>query len=335
MENTPARVLIIDTAWVGDVVFTTALLKAAKALWPEATFTLLVAPRAAGIVRGHPMLDELIVYDKAGSEKRIGAFLKLGRRLRSGKFDLVLCAHPSLRSALLTKLSRSPVRVGYEAWWASSCFTHTCMNDLSVEPFHVERRLNLLRALDIPVEDPGVHIPISNEKGAVADHFLENDSAPFLGLIPGSAWATKRWPAEKFRALAESAQEKLKARCIIFVGKQDAGLAGVIARELHPKPIIVAGKPLEEVAALLSRCHWVVGNDTGISYLAIATGSPAVRVLYGSTQVNFRFLSPHAAITAGVPCCCPSSGHGKKTCDWGNPPVCMNSIEPEDVLDSF
>ena len=289
MENEPSRILIIDTAWVGDVVFTTALVQAARNLWPRAKISMLVSPRAAGVVRSAQTLDEVIVYDKSKSERSIGALMALGKRLRQNKYDVVLCAHPSFRSALLTKLTRAPIRAGYEARWARWCFTHTCSNDLAFEPFHVERRLNLLRTLGLSVQDSGIHVPVTQEMTALANQFLNDEPAAtsFLGLVPGSAWATKRWPAEKFRAVASAAWEKLNARCMIFGGENDAALLSEIAEGVQPKPIIVLGKPLELVAALLSRCRWVVGNDTGISYLAIAVGHPAVCVLYGSKQVNF------------------------------------------------
>ncbi len=337
MENQPSRILIIDTAWVGDVVFTTALVEAARSLWPRAKISLVVSPRAAGIVRSAQTLDEVIVFDKSNRERSVGALMALGKRLRQDNYDIVLCAHPSFRSALLTKLSRAPIRAGYEARWARWCFTHTCANDLSFEPYHVERRLNLLRALGLSVPRSGIHVPVTHEMMALANQFLNDEpvSAPLLGLVPGSAWGTKRWPAEKFRAVASAAYEKLNARCLIFGGDADAALLSEIAEGVQPAPIIVLGKPLNLVAALLSRCRWVVGNDTGISYLAIAVRQPSVRVLYGSTQVNFRFHAPHQAIPAGIPCCCPRTGHGKQSCSWGDPPVCMNSIEPGDVLNSF
>jgi heptosyltransferase-2 len=337
MEDDPSRVLIIDTAWVGDVVFTTSLIQAVRHLWPDVQLALLVSPRATGVVQTHPAITELIVYEKAGRERGPGALLALGRRLRARRFDIVLCAHPSLRSGLLSKLSAAPVRAGYEAPWAPLCFTHTCSNDLALEPFHVERRLNLLRAVGLSVEDPDVHVPVSSDAIEWAGRFLDREqvSSPLLGLVPASAWATKRWPGVAFRELAATAQEKLSARCIIFAGQQDATLAAEIGRGVDPAPIAVLGEPWEHVAALLQKCRWVVGNDTGPSYLAIAVKGPAVRVLYGSTQVNFRFRPPHMAMTAGVPCCCPRTGHGKKKCSWGHPPICMGAIAPRDVLDSL
>ena len=78
MENEPSRILIIDTAWVGDVVFTTALVQAARNIWPRAKISLLVSPRAAGVVRNMQTLDEVIVYDKAKSERSIGGQLRYG-----------------------------------------------------------------------------------------------------------------------------------------------------------------------------------------------------------------------------------------------------------------
>jgi len=336
MENTPTRILIIDTAWVGDVVFTTALVEATQRLCSRAHVTILVSPRGAGIVRSHPHIHEVMVYDKTDKAGLVPT-LALGAQLRERRFDWVLCAHPSFRSAMLAKLSQAPVRIGYTAPWARFCFTHTWANDLALEPLHVERRLNLLRAIGYAVEDPGISVAISSEAQRFADEFLKNadTSAPLLGLIPGSAWATKRWPAKRFGELAMEAGGRLQAQAMIFAGKEANAPIREIVEGVQPEPILILGQPLEHVAALLARCQWVVGNDTGLSYLAVAVGGPAVRVLYGSTQVNFRFQAPHQAIVAGVPCCCRRTGHGKRRCSWGDPPVCMNAIEPERVLASL
>ena len=92
------RILIIDTAWLGDVIFTTSLLGSAHQLWPQALVDVLVAPRGQDLLAGHPLINKLWVFDKYGSQKSFFNLQKLGEILRAEKYDLVLNAHPSLRS---------------------------------------------------------------------------------------------------------------------------------------------------------------------------------------------------------------------------------------------
>src|SRR5512139_1185603 len=104
MENPPARVLIIDTAWMGDVVFTTSLIGAVGNLWPGAEVHMLVAPRGEPIVRHHPRIAKVWVYDKHSSQRSFASLRRLASVLSQQNFDVILNAHPSFRSRLLTRL---------------------------------------------------------------------------------------------------------------------------------------------------------------------------------------------------------------------------------------
>ena len=113
LENTPARVLIIDTAWLGDVIFTTSLLGTVKNLWPASEVHVLTAPRGEPILRGHPQITRLWILDKRGAHRGLLGTTKIASALRLMHFDLILNAHPSFRSRVLTRLIGAPVRVGY------------------------------------------------------------------------------------------------------------------------------------------------------------------------------------------------------------------------------
>ncbi len=335
LENSPAKTLIIDTAWLGDVVFTTSLLGAVRKAWPGTELHLLVAPRGEPIVRDHPHVNRLWVYDKAGRDKSLGSLVGLGRRLREEKFDLVLSAHPSARSRLLTRLTQAPVRVGYAGFGARLCFTHIVQNDLAVEPDHVERRIALLRKLGVPATAEPLHVGISDNGRAWAESYLnslDHNGGPILGLVCSSAWSTKRWPPGNFADIGRKWVHERSGVVVVIAGRQDHSLAQDICTQIGARAFPLIQEPIPNVAAILARCKTVVGNDTGISFLAIAAGCPRVIVLYGSTQVNYAFPPPHQALTAGVPCCLSRTGHGAKRCKWSEKPWCMEQISVERVF---
>jgi lipopolysaccharide heptosyltransferase II len=332
MENAPARILIIDTAWLGDVIFSTSLIGSVSATWPRSELHVLVAPRGEAILQGHPLVHRLWVYDKHGAQKSAGSLWKLGRELARVKFDVVLNAHPSLRSRLLTWLTRAPARVGYSGFLSAFCHTHRVPNDLAVEPDHAARRLALLRALMPQAKSAPLQVTIQDEARAWAEQFLLNRSGnrPVLALVIGSAWETKRWPVENYAALARRWITE-KSGCVVVVGgKAEADLIQSLCTHVSGA-IPLADEPIPHVAALLSRSTAVVGNDTGVSFLGIAAGAPKVVVLFGCTQVDYTFLPPHSAIQAGVPCCLPRTGHGAHRCRWGDVPWCMGQITVEKV----
>jgi heptosyltransferase-2 len=348
MENFPRRILVIDTAWIGDVIFTTSLLGAVKKTWPDALVDILVAPRGEPLVRNHPHLHRIWIYDKRGKERGIVSLLKLGRALQSEGYDLVINAHPSLRSRILAKLTDSPIRIGYEGFGSRFCHTHVVPNDLALEPDHVERRMALLRVLGEIGETSPLHVEIGQEDLVWAEKFLRNklqttnfkpqtqenltqQAVSLLGLVPGSAWETKRWPEAHYRDLAARWIHERNGAVLVFGGSDDRSLVERIGGS-EQRITGVVGEPLGRVGALLSKCDVVVGNDTGVTLLAVAVGSARVLALYGCTQVNYAFPEPHRAITAGVPCCLPRTGHGSNRCKWSKDGAwCMGQISVESV----
>lgn len=334
MEDAPQRILILDTAWLGDVVFSTSLVGAVRNLWPNAEIHMVVAPRGEPIVRNHDALHRVWVLDKRGRHRSLRGLHRFGNTLRQFGFDLILNAHPSLRSRLLTAWIKAPLRVGYRGWASGLCHTHVVPNDLAVEPNHVERRIALLRALGYPVNAAPLSVNVDADESSAAVRFLGDHGLAdrtLLGLIPGSAWETKRWGESRFAELAGGWLEKPESGALIFGGKAEAETLERIGKECGSGAIPVLDAPIPLVAALLSKCSVVVGNDTGISFLAIAAGCPRVLVLYGCTQVDYAFPPPHQAITAGVPCCLPRTGHGARRCHWGDEPWCMSQITVDQV----
>jgi heptosyltransferase II len=334
MENPPARALIIDTAWLGDVVFTTALIGGVHRLWPSCELHVLVAPRGEPILHGHAFVSRLWVFDKYGKDRGFFGLRRMAHELRSQNYDLILNAHPSLRSRLLTKWIATPVRVGYRGFLANSCFTHTVANDLAVEPDHAQRRLALLRALGHDVPSEPLSVSVAEDDRIWVNDFLASNqliSRPLLGLIPGSAWETKRWPPRFYAELAQRWIAAHHGSVIVFGGHQERTLVENLCHSYPEYILPFVNEPLPRVAAMLSQCTQVVGNDTGVTLLAAAVGGPRVIALYGCTQVNYHFPPPHIALHAGVPCCLPRTGHGAHRCRWAEQAWCMEQITVDRV----
>jgi len=333
MENPPTRILIIDTAWLGDVVFTTSLLGAVRKAWPKAELHALVAPRGESILRNHPYLNRLWVFDKHGSDRSAASLWRLASKLRAAGFECVLNAHPSFRSRLLTFLTHAPVRVGYRGFGDGIFLTYRVQNDLAVEPDHVKRRIALLKALVPEAEPAPLLVEVSPEEIKWSERFIKENKGndkPLLALIPGSAWETKRWPSQYFAELAAKWIIERDGFVVVIGGSREQKIISEISAR-SPRILPFINQPIPRVAALLSRCNVVVGNDTGVSFLAVAAGAQRVLILYGCTQVDYALPSPHQAITAGVPCCLPRTGHGAHRCRWSDQPWCMQQISVDRV----
>jgi heptosyltransferase-2 len=316
------------------VIFTTSLIGSVRQSWPDAVIHVVTAKRGEPLVRHHPLIDRLWVFDKSGKDRSLGSLLTLAKMLRNEKFDVLLNAHPSFRSRLLTFLSGAAVRVGYLGFGSAIAFTHRVSNSLDVRPDHADRRVDLLREL-VPGAGAAalcVGIPESIKQDAeMLLAQMDSSVKPLLGLVPGSARRTKMWDANGFNDLGKRWIREKKGSVLVFGGESERARIEAICSEIGESCHSIIQRPLELAAGLLSRCERVVGNDTGVSFLAIAAGCPKVLVLYGCTQVNYSFPAPHAAIAAGVPCCLPRTGHGRACCKWGDTPWCMRQISVERV----
>src|SRR5258705_2395361 len=99
-DHQPPRILLVQTAFLGDIILTTPLIAALRRRLPDAELAMLVTPAAAPLIAGHPGLDRVLVDDKRGTGRGARGLLRLIRTLRAGRFTIAIAAHKSLRTAL-------------------------------------------------------------------------------------------------------------------------------------------------------------------------------------------------------------------------------------------
>lgn len=328
------NLLVIQTAFIGDVVLTTPLAQAAKERL-GARVTVVVRPSTADLLRDHPAVDAVVVFDKNGAERGVGGLLALGRRLRAERFDAALIPHRSLRSALLAWLARVPMRVGFQTSAGRWLLTHRVPYRAVHE---VERNLDLLQpwGSDTTGFAPGLYPNEQDDASVVA--FLKNagiepDQA-LIGLAPGSVWATKRWLPERFTEVADHLATETGACVILFGAREDLSLCTEIARQAR-KTVVTAGKlSLLQSATLARRCDFLISNDTGMAHIAAAMGTPVVG-LFGPTVPAFGFApygTDHQIVERPL-ACRPCGRHGGVRCPLGTH-ACMREITVEQVLDA-
>ena len=329
----PERVLIIQTAFIGDVVLTSPLVKAVKTTWPAVKTDILVVPRSKNVLENNPNLFKIINYDKRGNDKGIFRFFRLANRLRKNRYDLVLLPHRSIRSAFLAVLTGAKKRFGFSKGFRY-LYTHTVKYNPDIH--EVERNLKLLEPLGIEISgiSPEVY---PDDKDEQAIRFLLPDAAwqqPVIAVAPGSVWATKRWPQHYYARLAESLAAK-GMQVILIGGMEDFDLCERIIKNGPAQTINMAGKlSLLQSAALLKRCAALICNDSGTLHLGVAAGTRVI-ALFGPTVPAFGFYpygKGHIVIEKELPCR-PCAIHGGNTCPIGTH-ACMLEITPEAVLNT-
>jgi heptosyltransferase-2 len=333
------RVLIIQTAFLGDVVLTLPLIATLQQHFPHALIDVLTVPAHAAILQQQPGIDRVLTYDKRGQQRGIGGFYTTGRQIRAYRYALVVAPHRSLRTALLVAWSGAPRRLGFAHWLTRWAYTATVPRPM--QGHEVERNRHLLTALGLDTAALAVRLnlwvdPAVRQRAAAS--FACGGIGPediVVGLIPGSQWGTKRWPAERFAGLIDHMAKTSGLRCALFGGPPDRPIAeAILAKCSTPVLDLIGRTTLPELPAYLERCTVVVSNDTGPMHIAAAVGRPIV-ALFGPTTTSMGFAPygvPWEEVSVSLPCR-PCSAHGPQRCPlshWR----CMMDLSVEGVAAS-
>jgi heptosyltransferase II len=317
-------VLVIQTAFLGDVILTTPLLSVLASR--HGPVDVITTPAAAGLLAGHPAVSTVISYDKRGQDRGWRGLFRLGRELRGRGYTTVYLPHRSLRSASLALWSGAAERIGFAD--APAALSYTRRVRRSRIGHEVERLLGL--AESIAQEHPPVSLALSAADQTRASAWLSERGvgSRFAAIAPGSVWATKRWPY-----YAELVA-RLDCRAVIVGGPEDAALADSIVAAAPGRAVSAAGElTLRESAALISRAAVLVTNDSAPLHLATAVGTPVV-ALFGPTVPEFGFgpRNPGDVVLGhGSLECRPCSRHGPNRCPLGHH-RCMRELSVDDVL---
>ena len=327
------RIIVVQTAFLGDIILTTPLLNALKTIYPRSYLALLTTPVGKQALSGLEELDEIISYDKKHSESGPAAFINKVREVRSKKFELAISPHRSLRSALLLGMSGIPVLVGFEDA-ALSWIYHLRVKRNKAE-HDVKRNLSLLGPVaKLPEHfQPRIKLPLPPDFDP-AKFGVNLKERPLIGFAPGSAWPTKRWPAPKFAGLAKSLAEELGAKIILLGDQGDVVLCQEIEDQAATPVLNLAGKTgLQELFAIISKLDVLVSNDSAPVHAASAFATPAA-VIYGPTTPQFGYgpwLNPHRIIQKEMSCR-PCHHHGPRQCPEKHF-NCMSEIGISEVAD--
>ncbi len=331
-----SRILVVQTAFIGDVILTLPLIQALQRSIPGAIIDCVAVPRAADVLRGHPAIHSVLVYDKRGADKGIRGFARMVSAVRASRYDVALVPHRSLRSALLVRCARIPLRIGFDRSAGSMFWTSVVRYD--PKQHEIDRNLSLLGSLGIPVpvaERPKI-APSADDAAAVPAMMPSNRAETVrVAIAPGTIWKTKQWPLEYVRDLCASLVQE-GAEVVLIGGKEDQVACEAIRAHVgHPSILNLAGGlTLRQSAEVLRRCRVLVCNDSAPMHLAGAVNTPVIAI-FGATVPAFGF-GPRGErdLVLEVPGlrCRPCSIHGGPRCPIGTFD-CMRRITPQQVLE--
>ena len=337
------RVVVRGTNWVGDAVMTVPALRQLRRLLPDAHVTLVSPPGTADIFVDADFVDEVLVYDRTG----LGSAWTQMREWRRRRFDLALLFQNAFEAAAIAFLARVPRRIGYDADRRGRLLTQAiplpAWKDERHEIFYylnlvAELERILYGASDVEsVESaesngPQFALAVSVDRQHHAKEFLREHGlrpgAPLVLLCPGSINSrAKRWPAERFAAVADRFAEA-GASVALIGSPAEMEVSNEVSRRAQNQPIVLTGKTtVAEATAIISVADVLITNDTGPAHIGSAVGTPTL-VIFGPTNpLTTRPFAPNAEIIRHEPDCAP--------CMLRDCPIdhrCMTAISPEEVF---
>jgi len=274
------RVLIVMMSAVGDVVHVMPIIHALKAHVPASHITWVLQPVPATLVRGHPLVDEIVLFDRSRGWR---AFLDIRHALSTRQFDAVLALQVYFKAGIITGFANAPLKLGFDrarARDANWLFTTHRIPPRAGQ--HVQDQyFEFLRALGIPHAAPQWTLgPWNEEERAWQCAFLGRFDRPIGPIVVATSKADKDWMPERWAAVCHILWDEFGLQPVLVGGRSERELAAeaIITREA-PMAHSALGSGLRRLAAILDGAAVALSPDTGPLHLAVALRTPVISLL--------------------------------------------------------
>lgn len=308
------KILVIQTAFIGDVVLVTALLEDLHLQYPNARLDILVRKGNEALFNGHPFLNEVLIWQK--KEDKYSNLFKIISQIRQNKYDQVINVQRYAATGLITILSGAKETIGFDKNPFSLLFTKRIKHIFSKgdQVLHeVERNFQLIEnGGGQKASNPKLY-PSIIDKAAIAVY----TNQPFICIAPASVWFTKQFPVNKWISFLQEVPNKY-AIYLLGAPSDNALCKEIVAALPAHHCTILAGKlTFLESAALMEKAMMNFVNDSAPMHFASAMNAP-VTAIYCSTIPAFGYgpLSSDSKIVEIIEplSCRPCGIHGKKAC---------------------
>ncbi|MBN2812777.1 MAG: glycosyltransferase family 9 protein [Bacteroidales bacterium] len=311
------RFLIIQTAFIGDVILATPVVEALHKEYPGAGIDFLLRKGNEGLLQGHPFLSEVIIWDK--KKQKYADLYRIIRSIRKKKYDAVINLQRFWATGLTTILSGAVQTVGFDKN-PLSCFFSVkvphLIDNQDVRLHEIDRNLSLLKHL---IKSPRRYLP--RLYPAEKDFLKTAQTLPYITISPTSVWFTKQYPADRWVQLINLTDSAI--RVFLLGGKADREACEQIkSGATRPNIETLAGQlTFLESAALMKNAVMNYVNDSAPLHLASSMDAP-VTAVFCSTVPAFGFgpLSSQSYIleTEEKLDCRPCGIHGHNKCPLGH-----------------
>lgn len=325
------KILIIQTAFIGDVVLATGIVEKLHRFYPDAQIDFLLRKGNEGLLSGHPFLNEVLIWEKKNKKwKNLFALLKT---VRKRKYDKVINLQRFGSTGFITAFSAAKEKTGFDKNPFSFLFSKKIKHVINDGRHEIERNNELIKDFtDAVAEKPKLH-PSESDIRSIQQY----TSIPYICIAPSSVWYTKQYHVSKWIDLVD----QLPLTCKIFLlgANSDTALCEEIQHASTNKNIEVLTGKLNflQSAALMKGAVMNYVNDSAPLHFASAVNAPVTAIfcstvpLFGFGPLSCKSFIVETKIPLG---CKPCTLHGKVACPLGHF-KCALTIENEQLLQSL
>ena len=328
------KILILKPSSLGDVIQALPGLRLVKLQFPQAEIFWWIDSALASLIEGDPDLAGVVRFERKrwAKPRYWPEVLQSIRSIRAQKFDLVIDLQSLLRSGAIGWLANGKYFIGLDDdREGANGFYDRAIPRASFHTHAVDWYLSVLPPLGVTVHRNFTWLPVRLDVSSTVKSKWNVTGIKWIALQPGARWANKRWPAEKFSALASMLATRFpEIRFVILGGKDESPLGETISRALPSRCLNLCGATsLPEMVEWLRLASLLVTNDTGPMHVAAALGLPLV-ALFGPTEP--RRTGPYGQLQNVLRIELPCSPCLKADCHYEKREECLRALPAETVF---
>jgi len=325
--SNPQRIVFVRPCCIGDVVMATAALSALRETFPEAHITWAIGPWSARAIEHHSAIDAILDIGDDMPLRTPATLLRFAKHLRTGNFDLAVSLVRSPLMSLAIYLSGIPVRAGLDSGGRGFGYNLRVPIEPAVHEHESEIYLKVVSAIADREVHAYANLPVAEAARAAVRARLaeEGIDVPFIvahpggGVNPGARLASKRYPPAQLAVVLNRMAETKAGAVILLGGASDADLVDEVARRLTVRSVSLVGAlDFQQVGALAAESLLYIGNDTGLTHLAAASGARTVMLMGPTDPRRYAPYSPdHLALWKPVKLQAGGAVHAERGAwDW-------------------
>ncbi len=328
----PRRVLIIKPSSLGDVVTAVPVLRGLKRTFPEVQVDWMLATNCIPLLVHDTDINAIVPFDRKGlgkfwrSPKAAGKLWRFLRQIRKGRYDWVLDLQGLLRSAIFTRASHAPLRAGFGDGREGAPLLYN-VTHMPLSPHTVSRNIELARSLGINATDADMTLQTSHSGEVYFETLTREqglDDNGYVVCVPPTRWATKRYPARRWRTVIN----RLRAnhRVVVTGAPGDEAYCQTITDGMDDVLNVTGKTSVEQLVGLIAHGAGVICCDSAAKFIAPAVNTDVV-CLIGPTQTDRTGPFPTGEAIVSPALC---QGCLRKRCRPTG--ICMDLIAPSDVV---